>query len=372
MKSLAIPVLGFGLFTPLLAQAHGSMEVPVSRIYNCFKEGPESPKSAACREAVRVGGPQALYDWNGVNQLPNGNHQAFVPDGQLCGGGKELYKGMNLARSDWVTSPIAPNAAGNFEFIFHATAPHATRYWRLYVTKNGWNPSAPIKWSDLEQFAEIGNVPVGPDQRYRLTAPLPKGKSGQHVIYAVWQRSDSAEAFYSCSDVKFGDSGTAPAATSWKEVDQVRAQQDLPAGTKVTLRVFNAQGGDAASYSVTLTAANASAQLWPAALARQVNANSTFVKVGVLGSSGAVAPVDDSMGNRIYLSSAYPKYTTQIDTTLPSTSSGATEWREGVAYTVGQIVSYQGKRYKCLQAHTAWTGANWNPASSTTLWKVAS
>jgi len=201
----------------------------------------------------------------------------------------------------------------------------------------------------LEQFAEIGNFPAGPDQRYRLSAPLPKGKSGQHVIYAVWQRSDSAEAFYSCSDVKFGDSGAAPAPTSWKEVDQVRAQQDLPAGTKVTLRVFNAQGGDAASYSVTLTAANASAQLWPAALARQVNGSSAIVKIGVLGGSGVIAPVDDSMGNRIYLSSAYPKYTTQIDTTLSSTGSTA-EWREGVAYAVGQTVSYQGKRYKCLQA----------------------
>jgi len=254
--------------------------------------------------------------------------------------------------------------------VFHSTAPHATRYWRLYVTRNGWNPP-PIKWSDLEQFAEIGNFPAGPDQRYRLSAPLPKGKSGQHVIYAVWQRSDSAEAFYSCSDVKFDDSGAAPAPTSWKEVDQVRAQQDLPTGAKVTLRVFNAQGGDAASYSVTLTAANASAQLWPAALARQVNGSSAIVKIGVLGGSGAIAPVDDSMGNRIYLSSAYPKYTTQIDTTLPSTGN-VTEWREGVAYAVGQTVSYQGKRYKCLQAHTAWAGANWNPSSSTTLWRVAS
>merc|ERR1712062_750838 len=30
------------------------------------------------------------------------------------------------------------------------------------------------------------------------------GKSGKHVIYAVWQRNDSPEAFYSCSDVVFG------------------------------------------------------------------------------------------------------------------------------------------------------------------------
>jgi len=93
VKSLAIPVLGFGLFAPLFAQAHGSMEVPVSRIYNYFKEGPESPKSAACREAVHTGGPQALYDWNGVNQLPNGNHQAFVPDGSCAAVAKSSTRG---------------------------------------------------------------------------------------------------------------------------------------------------------------------------------------------------------------------------------------------------------------------------------------
>jgi len=86
-------ILGFGLFAPLFAQAHGSMEVPESRIYNCLKEGPEPPKSAACREAVHTGGPQALYDWNGVNQLPNGNHQAFVPDGSCAAVAKSSTRG---------------------------------------------------------------------------------------------------------------------------------------------------------------------------------------------------------------------------------------------------------------------------------------
>lgn len=38
---------------------------------------------------------------------------------------------------------------------------------------------------------------------YTMTARLPSGKSGRHLIYAIWQRSDSPEAFYSCSDVIF-------------------------------------------------------------------------------------------------------------------------------------------------------------------------
>jgi chitin-binding protein len=43
---------------------------------------------------------------------------------------------------------------------------------------------------------------------YKWTGNLPSGKSGRHIIYTVWQRSDSAETFYSCSDVLFdGGSG---------------------------------------------------------------------------------------------------------------------------------------------------------------------
>ncbi|XLM22350.1 lytic polysaccharide monooxygenase, partial [Chromobacterium piscinae] len=38
------------------------------------------------------------------------NHQALVPDGTLCGGGKAEFKGFNLARSDWRTTSIVPDA----------------------------------------------------------------------------------------------------------------------------------------------------------------------------------------------------------------------------------------------------------------------
>ncbi len=107
------------------------METPPSRVYGCFLEGPENPKSAACKTAA-AGGTQALYDWNGVNQgNANGNHQAVVPDGQLCGAGKALFKGLNLARSDWPSTAIAPDASGNFQFVYKASAPHADPLLRL-------------------------------------------------------------------------------------------------------------------------------------------------------------------------------------------------------------------------------------------------
>lgn len=84
------------------ALGHGTMEVPESRIYNCFLNNPENPSDPAYAAAKAVGGTQPFYDWNEINQgNAAGNHRALVSDGQLCGGGRSKYAGMDLARDDW-------------------------------------------------------------------------------------------------------------------------------------------------------------------------------------------------------------------------------------------------------------------------------
>lgn len=40
------------LTIPCAVSAHGTLETPINRVYSCFLEGPESPKSAACKAAV--------------------------------------------------------------------------------------------------------------------------------------------------------------------------------------------------------------------------------------------------------------------------------------------------------------------------------
>ncbi|MGW2259498.1 lytic polysaccharide monooxygenase auxiliary activity family 9 protein [Streptomyces sp. NPDC001780] len=190
------------------AAAHGSMTDPVSRVAACFAEGPESPKSDACKAAVAASGTQAFYDWNEVN-IPNaaGNHRQLIPDGKLCSAGRDKYKGLDLARADWPSSPMSP---GNRTFRYKATAPHKGSF-ELYVTKDGYDPAKPLKWSDLEEkpFLKVTD-PTLENGAYVFTGAVPN-KSGRHLIYSVWQRSDSPEAFYTCSDVVFGqdNGGTA-------------------------------------------------------------------------------------------------------------------------------------------------------------------
>lgn len=314
-KHLAGSLALLSVFSAGSALAHGSIEVPISRVYNCYKEGPEAPKSAACKAAVAAGGTQALYDWNGVRRgEANDQHRAQIPDGKLCSANNELFKGLDLARTDWPARLIAPNASGRFQFIYHATAPHATRYHQFYVTREGYNPSLPLKWSDLEAapFCQLGHVSVQ-NNRYTLDCPFPRGKRGRHVIYHIWQRSDSPEAFYACTDVDFGSA--AIQAGDWKELEQVRAHEALPAGSRVTFRVFDRDGRDAELHDLWLTEEQSPAQ-WLGRLVQQVNANSRHVKVGTLGAQGDITPVESAQGNSVYVREE--GYRVQIDVEKPS------------------------------------------------------
>ncbi|MEU5001420.1 lytic polysaccharide monooxygenase [Streptomyces sp. NPDC021622] len=209
------------------AAAHGSMTDPVSRVSACFQEGPEAPKSAACKAAVAASGAQAFYDWNGVN-IANaaGKSKEIIPDGKLCSAGNDKYKGLDLPRADWPSSKLA---AGNHTFHYKGTAPHKGSF-ELYVTKDSYDPTKPLKWSDLEEkpFVKVTD-PKMENGDYVFDGKVP-AKSGRHLIYSIWQRSDSPEAFYTCSDVVFGkDSGggTAPAPTA-----SAPSEKDIEAGSE--------------------------------------------------------------------------------------------------------------------------------------------
>ncbi|MGW7301146.1 lytic polysaccharide monooxygenase auxiliary activity family 9 protein [Streptomyces sp. NPDC054829] len=195
------PLDGPGLGAPPAA-AHGSMGDPVSRVSQCYAEGPESPKSAACKAAVAAGGTQALYDWNGIRiGDAAGRHQELIPDGKLCSGGNDAFKGLDLARADWPTTSVS---SGSYTFKYRVTAPHKGTF-KVYITKDGYDPAKPLAWGDLDLANPVATAtdPAASGGFYTFSGTLPK-RSGQQVLYAVWQRSDSPEAFYSCSDVTFG------------------------------------------------------------------------------------------------------------------------------------------------------------------------
>lgn len=184
------------------ASAHGSMGDPVSRVSQCYAEGPESPKSDACKAAVSAGGTQALYDWNGIRiGDAAGRHQELIPDGKLCSANSEEFKGLDQARADW---PATRVRSRSYTFKYRVTAPHKGTF-KVYLTKAGYDPTKPLAWADLDLANPVATAtdPAASGGFYTFSGTLPE-RSGKQLLYAVWQRSDSPEAFYSCSDVTFG------------------------------------------------------------------------------------------------------------------------------------------------------------------------
>jgi predicted carbohydrate-binding protein with CBM5 and CBM33 domain len=202
--------------TPLLivlipggqASAHGTMSDPPSRVYVCKNENPENPKSAACKAAVAAGGTQPFYDWNEVSLLEaGGRHRQIIPDGKLCSAGRDKYRGLDLQRADWPAKRISP---GPLTITYHATAPHANSNFEFYITRSGWNPTMPLRWSDLVHIQTFNNQ--NPTTFTNWTINIPS-RSGRHLIYSIWQRVvGSNEAFYTCSDVDFGGGTNPPPA----------------------------------------------------------------------------------------------------------------------------------------------------------------
>ena len=358
---------------PATLFAHGSTEDPISRIYACYKENPESPSSPACVAAAAYSKP-ALYDWMSVRIGDvAGNHQGRIPDGQLCSAGDITFGALDAARDDWPATVIAPDAKGRLQLRFHATAPHATDYIQVYATTAGYDPNQPLGWSSLQPqpFCQLDGGEIGVDgNRYLLDCPFPADLSGRHLLYTIWQRADSPEAFYACSDVIIGE-GIDPEDPVWNEVGVLTAETDLAAGSTVTFRLFNAAGNDAETHSVVVEGDNALRDAWPKALAEQVNALSGLAAIGQLG-DGLVTPVLGATANRVYVNDDQ-NYSFVVDVTLPSDDG---TWRVDQVYVAGDRVVYEGVEYEAkwwTQGEVPGASAVWKritPSDGPTPWNA--
>ncbi|MFJ8751264.1 lytic polysaccharide monooxygenase [Streptomyces sp. NPDC102441] len=236
------------------AAAHGSLSDPVSRVSACFAEGPENPQSGACQAAVAAGGTQALYDWNGVNVAnAAGKHRELIPDGKLCSAGNDKFKGLDLPRADW---PSTAMEAGSHTFRFRATAPHKGSF-ELFLTKASYDPSQPLKWSDLQEKPFVtATDPELVDGSYVFDGTVPEA-SGRQLVYTVWQRSDSPEAFYACSDVVFGGEKSASGSVAAAPAPAASApsEQEIDEGAGQSSVEHGGHGDDDASTGAEVTEA---------------------------------------------------------------------------------------------------------------------
>jgi chitin-binding protein len=212
------------------ASAHGSTIDPPSRNYrrwkvwgNDFQNPAMATQDPMCWQAWQYN-PNAMWNWNGlyVENL-NGAYQS-IPDGQICSAGHTgdgRYNSLDVP-GGWVAQPVS----NNFTVKVHDQARHGADFYRVYVTRQGYDPlTQPLRWADLELWADTGRIapgagtpesdPVlnGVTNSIQVSAP---GRTGRHVVFVNWKASHADQTYYWCSDVIFpgGPTGSPSASPS--------------------------------------------------------------------------------------------------------------------------------------------------------------
>ncbi|WP_158879972.1 lytic polysaccharide monooxygenase auxiliary activity family 9 protein [Amycolatopsis anabasis] len=194
MRKRLVAAMIAGLVLPFVctgtATGHGYTANPPSRSYHC-KTG-----------AVKNCGP---IQWEPQSvEGPKGFPARGPADGKICSAGLSQFKQLDDPRGGtWPAKSLTSGA--RFEFTWTLTAAHATTSFRYFVTRDGWNPAAPLTRAQLEATPFL-TVPFNgqrPPNTVKHSGTLPAGKSGRHLILAVWDIADTGNAFYSCDDVQF-------------------------------------------------------------------------------------------------------------------------------------------------------------------------
>jgi predicted carbohydrate-binding protein with CBM5 and CBM33 domain len=191
-----------GLAPALPAFAHGAPVQPISR-------------TAAC-----AGGGSHL-------RVPNvdGKDRQVIPDGKLCSGNLPAFKGLDLARTDWPSTTLT--AGGTVNVVYKAPIPHDGSF-RIYLTKQGYDPAKPLKWSDLSTKPIFTADPKISNGAYHMSGKLPSDRSGRHILYTIWQTTSTPDTYYSCSDLVIkAAAGTAAAPKTKKSVAPTHSAKPL-------------------------------------------------------------------------------------------------------------------------------------------------
>jgi predicted carbohydrate-binding protein with CBM5 and CBM33 domain len=188
-----------GLLPSVPALAHGAPTSPISRSAACAGGGSKTG-TAACKAALKAnGGAFGSFDNIRVPNV-NGNDKKFVPDGELCGGGLDAFKGLNIARDDFPATTVT--GGKTLAIKYRATIAHKGSF-RVYLTKQGYSPAKKLAWGDLgsKPLTDVTDPPLT-GGAFQFGVKLPE-RTGRQILFIVWQTSNTPDTYYSCSDLAF-------------------------------------------------------------------------------------------------------------------------------------------------------------------------
>lgn len=142
-------------------------------------------------------------------------------DGYILSGGKtderdcinftneEMSKKLNRDFS-WPLLNVDPGQV--FQVKWEYTAPHVTRGYSWFITKDGWDPKQRISRAQLESeaffkdfYTQVPYDKHGAEMKAKVEhqVALPKNKKGHHMIVLAWIVANTGNAFYQAFDVDF-------------------------------------------------------------------------------------------------------------------------------------------------------------------------
>ena len=185
------------------ASAHGTIVTPASRAYQCWQAWGSSHTNPAmqqqdpmCYRAFQAN-PDTMWNW--MSQLRDGlgaQYQARTPDGQLCSNGLTRNDSVNQPGA-WRTTPVS----SNFNVKLYDQASHGADYFRVYVSKQGFNPATQkLGWGNLDFIKQTGRYAPAQNISFDVST---SGYTGHHILFVIWQASHLDQAYMWCSDVTF-------------------------------------------------------------------------------------------------------------------------------------------------------------------------
>lgn len=191
------------LLTPA-ASAHGTIVSPATRAYQCWKTWGSQHTNPAMRDQDPMCWQafQANADtmWNWMSALRDGlrgNFQGSTPDGQLCSNALSRNNSLNTP-GKWKTA----NVGSSFTMHLYDQASHGADYFRVYVSKNGFDPTTQrLGWGNLDYIMQTGRYAPAKDIKFDVRT---SGYRGHHIVFTIWQASHLDQTYMWCSDVNFG------------------------------------------------------------------------------------------------------------------------------------------------------------------------
>ncbi|WP_243705036.1 lytic polysaccharide monooxygenase [Micromonospora sp. KC723] len=188
---------------PAPAQAHGTIINPATRAYRCWQVWGSNHTNPAmqqqdpmCWRAFQAN-PDTMWNWmSALRDGLRGNFQGTTPNGQLCSNALSRNDSLNQP-GPWKTT----NVGRNFTIHLYDQASHGADYFRVYVSKNGFNPTTQrLGWGNLDFITQTGRYPPAKDITFNVST---SGYTGHHIVFVIWQASHLDQTYMWCSDVNF-------------------------------------------------------------------------------------------------------------------------------------------------------------------------